>query len=75
MEATVPSPLPSPRPLLGGDFLEESGGRFGDRHFAALPAGHGVRGYSYGLGQGLLSPAQFFSERTNFRTGHTIRSV
>ena len=66
----MPSPLPSPRPLLGSDFLEESGGRFGDRHFAALPPGHGVRGYSYGLGQGHLSPIKLASESSNFLASH-----
>ena len=49
--------------------------RLRDRHFAALPAGHSVRGYSDGLCQGHLSPAQFCPERTNLLAGHTIRSV
>jgi hypothetical protein len=61
--------------LFGGDLLEEPSGRFGDRHLAAFPAGHGVRTYANRVGQGYLRPAQPLSKCANFLTGHSIRSV
>jgi hypothetical protein len=56
--------------LLGGDFLKQSGGGFGDCHLVALPTGNGVRGYSESLGQSDLSPLKLAPESPNFLATH-----